>query len=61
MKDIVILDVLRFTGKPNEMVRKLLLNLIGSEKLKTMSVCGINRTMIPKNILNAVFSKFDLE
>ncbi|XP_051158531.1 uncharacterized protein LOC127279913 [Leptopilina boulardi] len=58
VKNVVILDVMRFIKKPNEMVRRLLLELIGKEKLKTMSVCGKNRTMIPSDVLKAVYSKF---
>lgn len=54
------MEFLRFRKRPEEMVRRLLLELIGAEELKTMTVFGHGRSNkprkgIPENIRIAVF------
>ena len=49
-------DARRFEKRPAEMVRRLMLNLVGAENLARMVPVGnINKAGIPKEIRQAVF------
>lgn len=53
---------MRFFQRPAELVRRLLVALIGPDELKTMTARGRKskdgRKPIPKNIFDAIFRKF---
>lgn len=56
------IEFTRFKKRPEEMIRRLLLELIGAEELKTMTALGhgkggIPGKEIPNHIGNAVYSK----
>lgn len=58
LKSSVTADILKSRNNPEEMMRKCLLELIGKEKLETVSAIGKRGNVtVPKNIFNAVFSK----
>ena len=56
VKNIVMLDVLRFKNKPSEMVHRLMLPTVGADKLIIMSCKGKKRTVISEDVTNAVYS-----
>ncbi|XP_043480301.1 uncharacterized protein LOC122509999 [Leptopilina heterotoma] len=54
------IEFLRFKKRPEEMIRRLMLTLVGKEELKTMTALGYSRSgregkPIPEDIRNAVY------
>lgn len=55
------IEFTRFKKRPEEMVRRLMLEVVGAEELKTMTALGFSRggkpgKGIPTDVRNAVFS-----
>lgn len=57
------IEFIRFKKRPEEMIRRLMLNLVGRKNLKTMTALGYARPgregkAIPEDIRNAVYSSY---